>query len=80
MINQPNALFGFEAAAKLLADESAFVKTAMGHDTKGPEDVEEGFVTAARELMWLPSAGRYERAVSATNQDRLDSVKVGDVP
>lgn len=64
------------AAAALLEAEVAFVRKAMGHGATGAEEYMDAWHTAHRDLMWVPSKGRYDRAASATAAERIESTKV----
>ena len=48
----------------------------MGHADVGEDEYAEVIAAAARDFIFLPSTQRYVRMASATNTDRLDSVKV----
>lgn len=62
-------------AHQLIADETAFVQEAMGHSDTTEEEYREAWATAVRDFIYLPMQHKYGRAASATNTDRLDSVR-----
>jgi pre-mRNA-splicing factor CDC5/CEF1 len=49
----------------------------MGHTSVPLEEYLEVWGAARRDVIWIPSQQRYGRAASATNSDRLDSIKAG---
>lgn len=64
------------AEARLLLEEEAMiVKSAMGHDSITQEEYSEALGLAARDFIYLAGAKRYGRGASATNTDRLESIK-----
>ena len=62
-------------ASQLIADETAFVQEAMGHSDITQDEYREAWSTAVRDFIYLPMQHKYGRAASATNTDRLDSVR-----
>ena len=48
----------------------------MGHSAIEQDEYSEAIASAARDFLYLPNAQRYTRMASATNTDRLDSIKV----
>lgn len=65
-----------KAASSLLDSEVAFVIKAMDHSAVSQETYMETWASVHRDFIWVPSKGRYERAASATNTERVESVKV----
>ena len=63
-------------AATLLDAESGIVRAAMGHVEVPAEEYLEAWQHVRKDLMWAPAKGRYDRAASATPQERVDSYKV----
>lgn len=59
----------------LIAEEVQFVRDAMGHTDTTQEEYREAWSTAVRDFIYLPIQHKYGRAASATNTDRLDSVR-----
>lgn len=55
----------------------AYLRSAWDHAKLSPDDYSEVWMSVHRDLIYLPSRQRYERAASATNVDRIDSLKVG---
>ena len=62
-------------AQKLIADETSFIQDAMGHSDVTQEEYRDAWSTAVRDFIFLPMQHKYGRAASATNTDRLDSVR-----
>eukprot|EP00884_Botryococcus_braunii_P005744 jgi/Botrbrau1/15170/Bobra.0149s0035.1 len=62
-------------ASKLLKDEVAFVRKAMGHDKVSEQEYLTFWESAMKDFIWLPSKKRYERNASATNTERLQSIQ-----
>ena len=62
-------------ASQLIDDEASFVQEAMGHSDISQEEYREAWSTAVRDFIFLPMQHKYGRAASATNTDRLDSVR-----
>ena len=56
------------------------VKKAMDHVSVLPETYLETWQAVHRDFIWVPSKGRYDRAASATNTERIESFKVGVCP
>ena len=65
-----------KAASSLLDGEVAFVIKAMDHSAVTQETYMETWASVHRDFIWVPSKGKYERAASATNTERVESVKV----
>lgn len=63
------------AASELLAAETVAVRTAMGHADKGLGEYEAAAAAAAGELLWLPSKRAYGLAASASDADRVASLR-----
>ncbi|GAX75409.1 hypothetical protein CEUSTIGMA_g2853.t1 [Chlamydomonas eustigma] len=63
------------AASSLLEGEVAYVIKAMDHSSVGTDTYLETWHNVNKDLIWLPSKGRYERAASATNTERIESIK-----
>ena len=66
-----------KAAAELLNGEVAFVIKAMDHAGMPQDTYLETLEAVQKDYIWVPSKGRYDRAASATNTERIESVKVG---
>ena len=49
---------------------------AMDHTSVPAETYMETWQTVHKDFIWLPSKNRYERAASATNTERIESIKV----
>ncbi len=49
----------------------------MDHCAVPQETYQETWQNVHREYIWVPSKGRYDRAASATNTERVESIKVG---
>lgn len=64
-----------EHAAELVRSETDFVINAMGHASVSHQDYMDAWATVSKDLTWLPSQGKYGRAASATNQERLESIR-----
>ncbi|GFR40753.1 hypothetical protein Agub_g1364 [Astrephomene gubernaculifera] len=62
-------------AEQLVEKEVSFLRAAWGHASLAPEEYTEVWLAAHRDLIFLPARQRYERAASATNVDRIDSLK-----
>ena len=52
------------------------IRSAMGHDGVPPEEYADALAIAARDFIYLAASKRYGRSASATNTDRLESIKV----
>ncbi|KAK9842456.1 hypothetical protein WJX81_000971 [Elliptochloris bilobata] len=68
------------AAAAAVQRETAVVRGAMGHASKGEEEYADAWNAVAGEFIYLPAKegaaqGQYVRAASATNSDRLEAVQ-----
>ena len=66
-----------KAASDLLSSEVDFVIKAMDHASIPQETYLETLEAVQKDYIWVPSKGRYDRAASATNTERIESVKVG---
>ena len=64
-----------QEAAFLIEEEVEHVREAMGHTGTTQEEYKEAWATAVRDFIYLPMQHKYGRAASATNTDRLDSVR-----
>ncbi|KAG2498099.1 hypothetical protein HYH03_003857 [Edaphochlamys debaryana] len=64
-----------EEADKLVQQEVAYLKSAWDQAGFSPDDYRDVWQAVHRDLIYLPSRGKYERAASATNVDRIDSLK-----
>lgn len=64
-----------KAASVLLENEVAYVKKAMDHAAVHQDVYLETWQNVHRDFIWVPSKSRYERAASATNTERIDSIK-----
>ena len=62
-------------AQQLIAEETAIVQEAMGHSDISQEEYKDAWSTAVKDFIYLPMQHKYGRAASATNTDRLDSVR-----
>lgn len=62
-------------AQELIAEETAIVQEAMGHSDITQEEYKDAWSTAVKDFIYLPMQHKYGRAASATNTDRLDSVR-----
>lgn len=62
-------------AQQLIAEETAIVQEAMGHSDITQEEYKDAWATAVKDFIYLPMQHKYGRAASATNTDRLDSVR-----
>ncbi|KAL3148491.1 hypothetical protein ABBQ38_013933 [Trebouxia sp. C0009 RCD-2024] len=62
-------------ARQLVEDETAYVQNAMGHADISQEEFREAWSTTVKDFIYLPMQHKYGRAASATNTDRLDSVR-----
>jgi pre-mRNA-splicing factor CDC5/CEF1 len=67
------------AASSLLEGEVTYVIKAMDHSNMSSDTYLETWHNVNKDLIWLPSKGRYERAASATNTERIESIKVADM-
>lgn len=65
-------------AKLLLTEEAMIVRSAMGHADLPPDEYTEALSTAARDFIYLAASQQYSRGASATNTDRLESIKVCD--
>ncbi len=54
----------------------AFLRNAWDHSQVAPSEYMDVWLAVHRDLIYLPSRQRYERAASATNVDRIESIKV----
>ncbi|PNW85668.1 hypothetical protein CHLRE_03g197350v5 [Chlamydomonas reinhardtii] len=68
-------LEALQSAAELVDREVAYLRSAWDHAKLSPDDYSEVWMSVHRDLIYLPSRQRYERAASATNVDRIDSLK-----
>ena len=59
----------------MIAEEVEHVREAMGHTETTEEEYKDAWATAVRDFIYLPMQHKYGRAASATNTDRLDSVR-----
>lgn len=66
------------AAAAVLRKEAEYVRGAMGHGELALEEYEAVWQAVHKDLIYVPSKGRYERLASATNTERLEALKVRD--
>ncbi|EFJ42818.1 hypothetical protein VOLCADRAFT_107065 [Volvox carteri f. nagariensis] len=64
-----------KAADELVQREVAFLRKAWDHTALPPSDYLDVWLAVHRDLIYLPSRQRYERAASATNVDRIESIK-----
>ena len=62
-------------AHQLIEDETAYVQHAMGHADISQEEFRDAWSTTVKDFIYLPMQHKYGRAASATNTDRLDSVR-----
>ena len=62
-------------AHQLIEDETGFVQDAMGHADISQEEFRDAWSTTVKDFIYLPMQHKYGRAASATNTDRLDSVR-----
>ncbi len=62
-------------AQQLIAEETGIVQEAMGHSDITQEEYKDAWSTAVKDFIYLPMQHKYGRAASATNTDRLDSVR-----
>lgn len=62
-------------AHQLIEDETAYVQNAMGHSDISQEEFRDAWSTTVKDFIYLPMQHKYGRAASATNTDRLDSVR-----
>eukprot|EP00798_Chlamydomonas_sp_ICE-L_P017404 gene17404-23704_t len=65
-----------KAAAALLDSEVAAVRSAMGHGEVGADEYLDAWNHVKNDYLYAPSKGRYNRAASATPQERVESLKV----
>ncbi|GLC50856.1 hypothetical protein PLESTB_000439400 [Pleodorina starrii] len=63
------------AADQLVQKEVSFLRSAWEHSSLAPSDYLDVWTAVHRDLIYLPSRQRYERAASATNVDRIESIK-----
>ena len=59
----------------LIEEEIAHVQDAMGHADISQEEYRDAWSTTVKDFIYLPMQHKYGRAASATNTDRLDSVR-----
>lgn len=59
----------------MIEEEVELVREAMGHNDTTEEEYRDAWATAVRDFIYLPMQHKYGRAASATNTDRLDSVR-----
>ena len=52
------------------------MRAAMGQEADAPDEFEAAWAAAAADLIWLPAQKRYGRSASATNSDKVESLKV----
>ena len=52
-----------------------FLRSAWDHAKLAPGEYAEVWSSVHRDFVFLPSRGRYERAASATNTERLEALK-----
>mmetsp|Transcript_23430 Transcript_23430/g.51433 ORF Transcript_23430/g.51433 Transcript_23430/m.51433 type:complete len:829 (+) Transcript_23430:239-2725(+) len=64
-----------QQAAELFESEISFVMQAMGHASVTPESYFDTFSQVRKDLIWVPSKSKYERAASATPTERVESLK-----
>ncbi|GLI69273.1 hypothetical protein VaNZ11_013849 [Volvox africanus] len=64
-----------KAADDLVQKEVAFLRSAWDHTSMAPADYLDVWLGVHRDLIYLPSRHRYERTASATNVDRIESIK-----
>ena len=64
------------AALKLLEQETAHVRRAMGHESVSLEEYADTALAISRDFIYITSRQRYDRNNSASNTDRLASIKV----
>ncbi|KAK9814983.1 hypothetical protein WJX73_003873 [Symbiochloris irregularis] len=62
-------------AKLLLHEEAMIVRAAMDHTDTSVEEYSEALGAAARDFIFLAGTQRYSRSASATNTDRLQSLK-----
>ena len=62
-------------AHQLIEDEATHVQNAMGHADISQEEFQDAWSTTVKDFIYLPMQHKYGRAASATNTDRLDSVR-----
>ena len=67
-------------AKLLLAEEAMIVRSAMDHGSVSQEEYAEALSVATRDFIYLAASKRYGRSASATNTDRLESIKVSPHP
>lgn len=63
-------------AAFLIEEEAHDVRQGMGHSEMSLGEYQSVWLACYQDILWLPSAKSYGRAVNATVTDRLESVKV----
>ena len=81
MLPPPTRSLQFEeaelaAASQLLREEAEAVRAAMGHADTAPAEYVAAWQAVAADVIFVPSQGRYNRAASVTNADRVASVQV----
>jgi len=62
-------------AAFLIEEEAHDVRQGMGHSEMSLGEYQSVWLACYQDILWLPSAKSYGRAVNATVTDRLESVK-----
>lgn len=65
-----------QKAAAILKEEIQAVHKQVGHDGTVDEEFMEAWTAALGEWIYLPSQKRYGRIASATNSDKVESLKV----
>ena len=63
------------SALAVLRAETAHVRRAMGHEGVSEEEYMESWAALSREFIYLPKRQRYDRSISATNTDRVESMQ-----
>ncbi|KXZ44260.1 hypothetical protein GPECTOR_70g491 [Gonium pectorale] len=64
-----------KAAEELVKQEVTFLRHAWDHAKLSQDDYIDVWMAVHRDLIYLPARQRYERAASATNVDRIESIK-----
>lgn len=65
-----------ERASELIKEEFQVVREVAGYDGSADKELEELWNAAFKEWIYSPSTKRYSRIASATNSDKVESLRV----
>ncbi len=66
-----------KTASALLESEMTFIIKAMDHSQVSQDSYFDTWQLVQKDFIWVPSKNKYERAASATNTERIESIKAG---